>query len=107
MSEWKRSAALAAGAYSLRGIPKNYILILDGALVNSIPCDLLYFPKGRSLMTDHKKRGLAHDALVQLGIYATQAFASLAVFGLFFFASLAAGWLCSIWPESGIMVKIV
>jgi len=69
-------------------------------------CDLLYFPKGRIFMTDHEERGRAHDVLVQLRIYAIQAFAGLAVFGLFFLTSIGAYLICTIWPEISIMIMI-
>ncbi len=52
---------------------------------------------------------LTHETLDQLKVYTIQTFASLAIFALFVVTSIAADWLCGIYPQVRIMMmfKIV
>lgn len=108
-----RLAALSARAYFFRAIP---VIILDTHSVYHILCDL-YLTKRRAFMMEQESlrnaldpaERLTHETLDQLKVYTIQTFASLAIFALFVAASIAADWLCGIYPQVRIMImfKIV
>lgn len=61
-------------------------------------------PREERQYTIATMRALTYETLEQLKIYTIQTFASLAIFALFVAASIAADWLCGIYPQVRIMI---
>ena len=104
-----RLAALSARAYFFRAIP---VIILDTHSVNDIIPDL-YFPRGRFFMTQEKKatdsptRSNAKEQLMQLIVYIIVMLGSFAAFFLFVLLLKASYHLSNIWPEIGMICRII
>lgn len=117
MANRRRCIAVPLRAYSFRNVQ---LIILDTHFISHILCKL-NFPIGRVFMTDQedhveeqreeeKKSETRHQAreeLEQLKIHAIVSIGSLVAFVVFGFTLIVANLLSNIWPQVGMILRIV